>query len=201
MGMNMEFGSRLRHLRKKRGLTLAQIAEGANLSRSFISQVESGQAAPSIASIKRICDVLEVSLAELFDVHDAENSEPRSQQDGESAQTADRVRVVRKDRRKAFKYPGAKSMNYLLVPDLQGKLEVILGVMQPGETSEIEAWSHDGEEFGFILEGTYELTVGGRSYTLEEGDSIYYSSRLPHSARVIGDHPVRWIWVITPPSF
>lgn len=196
----MEFGPRLRALRKRRGLTLAQIAERSSLSRSFISQVESGQAAPSIASIKRICDVLEVSLAELFDDgRETGATEPKSSTQDDRANPA--VRIVRKDRRKAFKYPGAESMNYLLVPDLQGRLEVILGVMQPGETSEIESWSHDGEEFGFILEGTYELTVDGRAYVLEEGDTIYFSSRLPHSARVIGDRPVRWIWVITPPSF
>jgi transcriptional regulator with XRE-family HTH domain len=198
----MEFGPRLREFRKKRGLSLAQIASGAGLSKSFISQVESGQAAPSIASIKRICDVLEVSLAEMFDDdHDVGQSDTDPSREAAAPPHAEPARVVRKDRRKAFKYPGAKSMNYLLVPDLQGKLEVILGVMQPGETNEIEAWSHEGEEFGLILEGKYEVTVGGRAYILEEGDSIYYSSRLPHSARVIGDRPVRWLWVITPPSF
>lgn len=196
----MEFGPRLRALRKRRGLTLAQIAESSNLSRSFISQVESGQAAPSIASIKRICDVLKVSLAELFDDgRDANSAEPKPSSDDDRANPP--ARIVRKDRRKAFKYPGAESMNYLLVPDLQGRLEVILGVMQPGETSESESWSHDGEEFGFILEGTYEVTVDGRAYVLEEGDTIYFQSRLPHSAKVIGDRPVRWIWVITPPAF
>jgi transcriptional regulator with XRE-family HTH domain len=199
--MSMKFGARLRELRKKRGMSLAQVAQGAALSRSFISQVESDQTTPSIASIKRICDVLGASLAQLFDDEtDTDSADPHPHGD-RPAEPAEPARVVRKNRRKAFKYPGAKSMNYLLVPDLQGRLEVILGVMQPGETSESEAWTHDGEEFGFILEGTYELTVGGRSYILEEGDSIYFSSRLAHSAKVIGDRPVRWIWVITPPSF
>lgn len=197
----MKFGARLREVRKRRGLSLAKVAEGAGLSKSFISQVESDQTTPSIASIKRICEVLDVPLGQLFD----DTSPPLSSEGGRApADQDDQVgaaRVVRKDRRKAFKYPGAESMNYLLVPDLQGRLEVILGIMQPGETSESEAWAHDGEEFGFILEGTYELTVAGRAYVLEEGDSIYYSSRQPHSARVIGNRPVKWIWVITPPSF
>ncbi len=197
----MEFGSRLRAFRKERRLTMAQIAEKSNLSRSFISQVESGQVAPSIASIKRICDVLEISLAALFDDSNGGNGPSARAVPSDLDRSNPAVRIVRKDRRKAFKYPGAESMNYLLVPDLQGRLEVILGVMQPGETSESESWSHDGEEFGLILEGTYELTVDGFPYILEEGDTIYYPSRLPHSARVIGDRPVRWIWVITPPSF
>jgi len=182
-------------------MTIAQLAEGAALSRSFISQVESGQTAPSMASMTRICKTLQISLADFFD----ENSEPSQSEEFHHTSTApttrrDAVSIVRKDGRKSFKYPGAESMNYLLVADLKRKMEVILGVMQPGESSEVEAWSHEGEEFGFILEGTFELTVNGVPHILEEGDSIYFPSNLPHSARVIGDRVVRWIWAITPPS-
>ena len=61
--------------------------------------------------------------------------------------------------------------------------------------------THEGEEFGFILEGRYESTVDGQVFVLEEGDSITYPSRLPHRGRAIGNQRVRTLWVITPPSF
>jgi quercetin dioxygenase-like cupin family protein len=88
----------------------------------------------------------------------------------------------------------------LLTPDLQRKLEVLLNELMPGDTVD-EAYTHEGEEFGFVLEGQYEVTVGDEVYVLDEGDSISYPSHLPHKMRVVGDRPSRSIWVITPPSF
>ena len=52
-----------------------------------------------------------------------------------------------------------------------------------------------------ILEGRHEVHLGEESYTLGPGDSITYSSRVPHWYRNPGDEPVRSIWVITPPTF
>jgi quercetin dioxygenase-like cupin family protein len=110
------------------------------------------------------------------------------------------ARVVRKDQRKTLAWPGRPWKTYLLTPDVQGELEVLLNELQPGATID-DAYTHEGEEFGFVLEGSYEVTVGGAVYVLEEGDSISYSSRIPHKMRVVGDRPSRSIWVITPPSF
>jgi transcriptional regulator with XRE-family HTH domain len=194
----MELGSVIKSLRRRQGLTLAQLADRTNLSKSFLSQVESDTAQPSIASLKTICAQLGVSLGDLFredgEIADAPPRPPEPRNRSE-------VRVVRKNGRKALQLPGSDSIHFLLTPDLKRKLEVILAVMQPGENMESDAWQHEGEEFGLILEGRYELTVDGEVYVLEEGDSIYYPSHLPHSAKVIGNTPTKWIWVITPPSF
>jgi transcriptional regulator with XRE-family HTH domain len=194
-----EVGQQLRKLRHDRGLTLQQLAGMTELSRTFISQIEAGTANPSVGSLKKVADALGVPMGALFTDGPVEqmSSGPRSYQNG-SAQPE--VRVVRKDRRKTLTWPGRPWKTYLLTPDLQRKLEVLLNELEPGDTVD-EVYTHEGEEFGFVLEGRYEVTVGDEVYVLEEGDSISYPSHLPHKMRVVGDGPSRTIWVITPPSF
>lgn len=189
-------GQRLRELRRARSLTLKDIAEGAGLAQSFISQIEAGAANPSIASLQRIGKVLGLTLAELF-------NDPSADADGTGQPTADeeRARVVRKDQRRLIRWPGSAGSAYLLTPDLRHKLEVFLNVREPGHTTGEEGYTHEGEEFGLILEGSYEVTVKDDTFVLEEGDAIYFSSRLPHRIRVLGRKPGRSLWVVTPPSF
>jgi transcriptional regulator with XRE-family HTH domain len=191
---------KLRAIRREKGLTLQQVADGAGLSKAFVSQIESGMANPSLASLKRVGNALGIPLAALFE--SAANGASRSQVDpGDTSE----VRVVRRDRRKRLVWPGRRNPSSLLTPDLRGKLEVLLDVLEPGDSATDEEercmMTHEGEEFGLILEGRYEATVGDRTYVLEEGDTITYPSRIPHRGRALGDRRVTTLWVITPPSF
>jgi transcriptional regulator with XRE-family HTH domain len=197
--MAMTLGDKLRAVRKERGLTLQQVAAAAGLSKAFVSQIESGTANPSLASLKRVGNALSIPLASLFE-RDGNGAEPPAA----APDPADEVRVVRRDRRKRLVWPGRSTPSYLLTPDLRGRLEVLLDVMEPGQIPEEHddrGMTHEGEEFGLILEGRYEITVGGRVLVLEEGDTITFPSRLPHQGRPLGDRTVRTLWVITPPSF
>jgi transcriptional regulator with XRE-family HTH domain len=204
----VELGTKLKQIRRGRGVTLQQIADQTGLSKSFVSQIETGIANPSIASLKKITDVLGVPLGALFTNGDNGNADtpptapPRGGADGASLglERGDEVRVVRRDRRKMLVEPGKKGRMYLLTPDLQRKLEVILGEEEPGNADE-EWYSHIGEECGFVLEGRYEVAVGEQVFVLEAGDSISFPSHIPHKTRVLGDQMVRTVWVITPPSF
>jgi transcriptional regulator with XRE-family HTH domain len=192
----VELGQQLRALRKGRGLTLQQLADLTDLSRTYISQIETGTANPSVATLKKVADVLGVPMGALFS--DGPDEPPDPPAPVTAAQSE--ARVVRRDGRKSLAWPGRPWKTYLLTPDLQRKLEVLLNELMPGDTVD-EAYTHEGEEFGFVLEGQYEVTVGDEVYLLEEGDSISYPSHLPHKMRVVGDRPSRSIWVITPPSF
>jgi transcriptional regulator with XRE-family HTH domain len=195
----VELGSKLKEIRRGQGVTLQQIADQTGLSKSFVSQIETGSANPSIASLKKITDVLGVPLGALFTNSENGNGDLYA---GGASPGLDRgeVRVVRRDRRKMLVEPGKKGRMYLLTPDLQRRLEVILGEEEPGNADE-DWYSHVGEECGFVLEGRYEVSVGDQVFVLEAGDSISFPSHLPHKMRVLGDQPVRTIWVITPPSF
>ena len=79
---------------------------------------------------------------------------------------------------------------------LQGNIHIV----SPGGGSE-GMLSHEGEEVGFVIEGTLELTVGNETYTLEAEDSFSFRSELPHSYRNPGTVPARVIFINTPPSF
>jgi transcriptional regulator with XRE-family HTH domain len=195
----VELGERLREVRKARGFSLQQVADLANLSKGFVSQVESGTTNPSIASLKRIATVLDTPLGALFG--------PESNGEGAQAgalapppETGD-VRIVRRDRRKMLAWPGAQMKTYMLTPDLQRKLEVTLNVYDPGGQSGDEPLVHEGEEFGVVLEGRIEVTIGDHTHVLEVGDSIYFPSNLPHRTRALDGRPAQTLWVGTPPSF
>jgi transcriptional regulator with XRE-family HTH domain len=203
---DVELGAKLKEIRRGQGVTLQQIADQTGLSKSFVSQIETGTANPSIGSLKKITDVLGVPLGALFSNGDpgpgdpAPNGGAYSNGTPQAADPGSAVRVVRRDRRKVLIEPGKKGKMYLLTPDLQRKLEVILGEEEPGNADE-EWYSHIGEECGFVLEGRYEVCVGDQVFVLEAGDSIAFPSHIPHKTRVLGDQPVKTIWVITPPSF
>jgi transcriptional regulator with XRE-family HTH domain len=196
----VELGEKLREVRKAKGLSLQQVADLANLSKGFVSQVESGTTNPSIASLKRIANVLGTPLGGLFGPEpNGEESAPVTPQ-APPLDSGD-VRIVRRSRRKMLAWPGAEMKTYLLTPDLQRKLEVSLNVYEPGGHSGDEPLVHEGEEFGLVLEGRLEVTVKDQTFVLEEGDSIYFPSHLPHQTRALGSGPVRTLWVVTPPSF
>jgi transcriptional regulator with XRE-family HTH domain len=198
-------GATLRRLRREQGLTLRQVAASAELSKSYVSQIENGTANPSLVALKRITSALGLPVAELFTAPESDGSKAAGDNgqvtEEPNREISDEVRVVRKDKRKRLAWPDASGTSYLLTPDLQRKLEVTLDIENPGDFRSTDAYSHEGEEFGFVLEGRYEVTVDGKSYVLEAGDSIYYPSHLPHRIEVLGDSPATTLWVTTPPSF
>lgn len=189
-------GARLRAIRRARDLTLKEVAEGAGLSKSFISQIESGVVNPSIASLNRITEFLEISPSELLEQQDLDRTNGHS---GE--QEAAFVAIVRKDQRKGLVWADSPRPTYLLTPDLQHRIEVLLTDLEPGMDHQ-ESWTqHVGEEFGFVLAGSVEYLIGENVYPLDEGDSIYFGTTTPHKVRASGNKPARVIMVLTPPWF
>lgn len=190
--LRTELGARLRAVRQERGRSLQHIAERAGLSRSFLSLLERGRSAASIGTLKRICAVLDVPVWTLLDDDAVDPA-------GEAAATSG-VAIVRGSERKVRRYPGTTTDISLLTPDLHRTFEVSISVLQPGDGYGDEPYTHRGEEFGLVLSGTYEVTVAGTTHVLDEGDSIYFASQLPHRTRALGDVPVTTLWVVTPPS-
>jgi quercetin dioxygenase-like cupin family protein len=78
-------------------------------------------------------------------------------------------------------------------------MEMIITRIQPGASP--QPLAHEGEECALVLKGRVMLTIGGIDYELEEGDSIYYNSGLPHCARALDDEEAEVVSAITPPSF
>lgn len=183
----MKIGNKIRLLRKRKGITLKEISERTGFSVSFISQLERDVVSPSIESLKKICDSLDVALATFFD-------EEKFEQITNDA-------VVRKNYRKTLSFGGSKAQMFLLSP-LNRKMELLLIVAQPGSQSGEEYHVHKGEECGLVLKGTMEVILEeGNAFILEEGDSFYFSSEQRHKWRNAGEDEAVSVWAITPPSF
>jgi transcriptional regulator with XRE-family HTH domain len=181
-------GHKIRDLRRAKKLTLARIAAATGLSIGHLSQVERGISTPSVRHLQQIAAALGVRIGWFFDGDDP-------------APSAERGVIVRAQRRKALNFSGLGITDYLLSPNLSGKLELLLCELAPGAESGEEYYSHEGDEAGLILEGSLELWVGDNHYMLNVGDSFTFASTSPHRYRNPGGVPTRVVWVITPPSY
>ena len=181
-------GSRIREMRKAQSLTLQQLADRSGLSTGHLSQLERDQASPSITALASIAQGLKVNLHWFF------ASESSVLEDNEINY------IVRKNERRRLVYQD-DIIDELLSPNLARKIEFLHCVMPPKTGTGDDAYSHNGEEAGYILAGTFELWVGERYFLLNEGDSFAYSSNEPHRYFNPGPGTTTVLWVITPPNY
>jgi transcriptional regulator with XRE-family HTH domain len=178
-------GERLRAIRHLRRATLKSIAERAELSESFLSQVERGRTSASVASLARIAAALGVNVADLF----------------EPVGFRAHPRVLHRESRPALEF-GKLGRKYLLTPRPLEHLEVFAAELDPGGSTGDEPYTHgDSEELFVVLSGRVHLQLGERLYELEQGDSIDYRSSIPHRVSNAGEEVAEVIWVISPPSY
>jgi quercetin dioxygenase-like cupin family protein/DNA-binding Xre family transcriptional regulator len=181
-------GLRVRHARLTRSYKLQTLADKVGCSVSLLSKIENRRANPSLTMLHRICEALDTNLSEMFFETSA----------GDSIMTREDQRpMISTDQLNR----GHGIQLQRLVPNgpgflLQGNVHVI----QPGGYSTV-GLMHDGEELGYVLEGTIQLTVDGEDYTGNAGDSFFYRSERPHSYKNVGKYVARIIWVNTPPTF
>lgn len=184
----VRIGPKMRHTRLLKGLTLKQLAEAADCSESLLSKIENGRANPSLKMIHRVATALGMPVAGLF------------QSDGDP----DSV-VLRKGERPVVATDQIRTGHGVqleaIIPSSSGHLlSGYINHIEPGGGSEGEV-HHDGEEFGYVLEGEIELRVGGMKYTVGAGDCFHFRSEKPHSYRNTGAKVARVIWLNTPPTF
>jgi len=202
-----DLGNQIRKERQKRQLTLEKLSKMTGLSKSFLSQVERGLAEPSITSLKKISKEFGFSVVNLFLNENNLNSNWEYRNSGQTNQYkgavyVESVEVVRSDKRKRLALPGSQVMYDLLTPDMNRQMEVMFMRVKKGDDSGEEPMlDPPGEKIGIVLNGVLEMRVGSEVYQLQEGDSIYYPTSIPHSWRALEGDPIEVIWILTPPSF
>jgi transcriptional regulator with XRE-family HTH domain len=201
----MDLGKKIRQERLNRQMTLEKFSDMTGLSKSFLSQIERGITEPSITSLKKIAKQFGFSVVNLFQNGDAPNSGwtyHQPDQKGPAAKHVEKAEVVRGDRRKRFALPGSTVMYDLMTPDMNRQIEVMYMRVKKGDHSGDEPIvDPPGEKVGLVLKGSIEFTVGGESYLLNEGDSLYYPAHVPHSWRAVEGNAIEVIHILTPPSF
>ncbi|MBI3243625.1 MAG: cupin domain-containing protein [Chloroflexi bacterium] len=177
-------GASIRRARKRRGLTIQQVAKLSGLSISFISQLERDLLSPSVNSLQKISRALGIQIGGFFEGQ------------------GNTGRVVRAGERPRLIYPNRNEEEYLLTPVRSKKLQVLYYRLKPGATSGDTPYSHDSdEECGIVLRGSLEVSVNGEVYILNAGDAVTFDSHLPHTWRNMGDEECEALWVVTPPGY
>lgn len=149
-------GEAVRRLRERQQLSLRTLAERSGFSASFLSQVENGQASPSISSMERIAAALGVTLGQFF-------------QAAEATPTA----VVRSDQRPVLNSEWSEAwIEALGVQGTGTRLEPMLVTLRPGGTSGKRPHPAATEEFALVIDGSVTLTLDGEAQTLGVGDAV-----------------------------
>jgi len=163
----MDIGSAIRSIRKKRGITIAQLCEGTGLSKGFMSLIENNKTSPSIATLESIAEFLQVPLPYFLLKKD------------------ERMKIVKKDERKVSLY--GKDNIRVETLGKEGGLQVLLIEIPPGYPKNEETNVHDGEEIHFVLKGKVLAQQGEDMAVLEEGDTFSWKACAPHIVKNVGD--------------
>ncbi len=177
-----EIGKKIRDLRKQNGLTQQELADRAELTKGFISQLERGQVSPSVVTLFDLIEILGTTPSAFF-----ENTAGKQIVFGEE----DYFEKVDEE----------GSVTEWLVPSAQSnQMEPVRVTIPPHASIPLDA-PHNGEEFGYVLSGRLTLYRGEAKYDVRTGESFYYEADTPHRLENPGSRPCRLIWVSTPPSF
>ena len=177
----MQIGSKIKELRVLKGLTQEELADRAELSKGFISQLERDLTSPSIATLVDILQCLGTDLKTFFD--DTED---------------DRVVFGRDD---YFEKTDTELHNKIewIIPNAQKNImEPIRLTLEPGGSTYPDN-PHEGEEFGYVLSGSISIVVGNKRYKAKKGEAFYFEPKFKHYIESKGGAVI--IWVSSPPSF
>jgi len=169
---------RLRAARRDRGLSLAAVAEKAQISTSLLSQIEHGKASPSLVSLVAISDALMLRPGDLLDESPEHAVSP----------------VVRQSERHVIDNSGCR-FEYMMHLD-DPMLEVAELLLRPGTATRPHLASHTGRDYGVVLEGKVTVEFDSGTEVLEQGDYVAFDADAPH--RVVNDtkKDARVIWII-----
>lgn len=179
----MDIGSKIKGLRIQKGLTQEELADRAELSKGFISQVERDLTSPSIATLMDILQCLGTDLKDFFN------------------ETPDEQVVFRHT--DYFEKIDAELGNRVewIIPNAQKNImEPIRLTLEAGGSTYPDN-PHEGEEFGYILSGSIVIHIGKKAYTAKKGESFYFIPNSTHYITANKKTGAVFLWVSSPPSF
>jgi DNA-binding transcriptional MerR regulator len=179
-GNSGAIGGHLRQLRVKRKLSLAQVAHAVGISVGFLSALERSQMSASVGTLRKLARFYKTNILNFFDGTDSSS-----------------LHVRPKARKVLEAGPGVRMEllawgNTVMEPH-------IFRVAPAAESG--DSYTHEGEEFLYILSGEFAITLNSEEYRLKRGDSFYFESAIPHRWKNPGRTETCLLWVNTPPTF
>jgi len=179
-GGHNSVGAHLRQLRLQRGLSLTQVAGAAGISQGFLSALERSHMSASVGTLRRLAGFYKTNILDFFHPSDSNG------------------RLVTPKRRKTLEAGPGVRMELLAWGNTI--MEPHLFRIAPKAGSG-EAYTHEGEEFLFVLRGELHIEVQNEQYRLKAGDSFYFESAVPHRWINPGRTETRVLWVNSPATF
>ena len=173
-------GSHLRQLRAKQKLSLAQLAQAVGISVGFLSALERSQMSGSVGTLRKLARFYKTNILDFFDA------------------TGASTRQVRPAQRKVLEAGPGVRMELLAWGNTV--MEPHLFRVAP-EAGSGDSYTHEGEEFLYVLRGELTITLEKEEYRLKTGDSFYFESATPHHWRNPGRAETLLLWINTPPTF
>lgn len=173
-------GSHLRQLRSKRRLSLSQVAQAVGISVGFLSALERSQMSGSVGTLRKLARYYKTNILDFFDANGASS------------------RRVQPEQRKVLQAGPGVRMELLAWGNTVMEPHLFRLAPQAGSG---DAYTHEGEEFLFILRGSLIIMLDQQEYRLKTGDSFYFESATPHRWKNPGRSETWVLWVNTPPTF
>ena len=177
----MDIGLKIKELRTLRGLTQEELANRCELTKGYISQLENDLTEPSISTLEDILLALGSSFSEFF-----------------SKEKEEQIIFSKDDYFE--KIEEGQKTKWLVVNSQKNEMEPILVELSKGTQTEKDL-PHEGEEFGYVLQGKVELVIGKNTYKCSRGETFYFVSNKTHYIKNISEGESRIIWVSSPPNF
>ena len=181
--MSNNIGEIIKNLRLSKKMTLKELSEKTDLSIGFLSQVERGLTALAITSLEKIAVALEVDLSYFFPVKKKNNSI-----------------VVKSYEKEIFNIEGGRNIVYHLTNDISEKsfLPKLIEILPAKEYDESCNYQHEGEEFIYVLEGVFTITINNENHDLYPGDSIHFDSNMTHICENLTNKKVKILSISYP---
>lgn len=177
----MNIGEKLKELRNCKGLTQEELADRAELTKGFISQLERNLTSPSIATLMDILQCLGTTIGDFF------QEEPEEQ-----------IVFGKQDYFEKNDLDYQNNIKWIIPNAQKNGMEPILLTLEAGGSTYPDN-PHEGEEFGYILSGSITIHLGNKVYKAKKGESFYYSADKNHY--LTSKSGASLIWVSAPPSF
>ena len=167
--VSVNVGTRLRSLREERKISIRGLARKSGLSANALSMIERGKTSPSVSTLYKLADALELPITTFFGEEIEKNA----------------VVFIKSDERPRVPFQrgiweGLGGENFV------GRVEPFVLTLESGANSGMHAMVHTGHEFVFCLRGQLEYQVEDEFYLLDPGDSLIFSARLRHRWRNAG---------------
>ncbi|MBU6298327.1 MAG: cupin domain-containing protein [Alphaproteobacteria bacterium] len=183
--MRKYIGERIKALREAQDMTLAQVCKLTGIEAERLRAYEEGAAVPSIGAVIQLSRVLGSKMEGLLHGGGAVSEHLTI------CRSADSLGGDQSDTEQSYAYRS------LTRPGTAGHvMEPFLLSFDPKVAQGVPI-THDGQEFVYIVDGVVELFYDGRSYRLEQGDSAYLDSSLPHTFHGLGDNIARMLAVVS----